>query len=248
MYHIDVPPNIVPLNYTNQNKTYAWNRIVTLLENTGVVLTYTINDTDTAPANLTSYVAGLPYEGDLYQIVETSDGEWIQGDIINATMTEVPPLSDGLYHLIYIPTFNLAGVNYATFTLIAYDQIFQSDRFTSRLSVKHINEAPYINMTRYDWNTTAGDPFVITGITVTDPDAGYLPIEFVLTVPSVSVNGTLLAPQSANASMNLTNFDPAYCVASEQNVSCVNGHVSNLLFLFFLICADHLYCRSAGTE
>lgn len=123
IYHINIPPVIVPWTYDTVNKegqiqTYNWsNAIVNIIEGNDVVIAWKVTDKDSLEENLTSIIYALPYRGHVYYAIETTEG-YVAGDQINKSGSVIDINTDGLYRLVYRPLSGKSGNNYATFSLI----------------------------------------------------------------------------------------------------------------------------------
>jgi hypothetical protein len=67
VYHINVPPTVVPTTYTVLNETYNWTTIVTMPENECTAVAWDLYDSDSPRSNLSSIITSLPFRGTLFQ-------------------------------------------------------------------------------------------------------------------------------------------------------------------------------------
>lgn len=124
IYHINVPPVIVPWTYNSANENgvaqiYNWsNAIVNIIEGNDAVIAWKVQDKDTPQANLTSIVYALPYRGQLFYVNQTEDGGYIAGASLSKSGSVVTSSDDGLFRVVYRPEAGRSGTNYATFSLI----------------------------------------------------------------------------------------------------------------------------------
>lgn len=119
IYHVNIPPVIVPWTYDTLGETYNWsNAIVNIVEGNDVVISWKLTDKDSLQENLTSLVYGLPHKGDLFYVATSTDGKYIAGQAITKSGSVVTMNSDGLFRLVYRPEPGKSGQNYATISLI----------------------------------------------------------------------------------------------------------------------------------
>lgn len=131
IYHINVPPVIVPWTYDTLDKhgqvqTYNWsNAIVNIIEGNDVVIAWKVTDKDSPEENLTSIVYTIPFKGRAFYAIQTPEG-FVAGEQLTKSGAVVDINDDGLYRLIYRPEAGKSGSNYVNFALIGmlYSYIF----------------------------------------------------------------------------------------------------------------------------
>lgn len=159
VYHVNIAPYIVPTFYEVVNITYNYTNLVTIPENECTIVSWDIYDVDSPRANLSSLVSSLPFRGKLYTYLEGGS----QGNLIDSQVT-ILRSSDGYFHAIYCPEPNKSGSNFASFSVIASDDIALSDRRYVNFKVVHTNVAPTITITQPNWNASLDTETLITGI------------------------------------------------------------------------------------
>ena len=136
IYHINIPPVIVPWIYTTSGQTYNWsNAIVNIIEGQDAVIAWKVTDKDTPLANLTSLVYGLPYRGSLFYVVDSATG-YIAGAPLTKSGSIVNSSTDGLFRVVYRPETGKSGQNYATFSLMGM----------SLLSLSPLSPLPFVSL------------------------------------------------------------------------------------------------------
>jgi hypothetical protein len=117
IYHIDIPPVVVPISYTTQGNTYDLSAaVINVIQDYPAVVAWNLTDVDSPPSNLTSLILYLPYRGVVYLCVETADG-YVAGDAVTKLGVVVAPSSDGLFRVIYVPPAGESGSNFASISV-----------------------------------------------------------------------------------------------------------------------------------
>jgi hypothetical protein len=118
IYHIDIPPVVHPYTYYSSGATYNWSSaIVNIIEGNDADIAWQVTDVDTPQSNLTSFLYGLPYRGQLFVCLNAQAGVCTVGPQITVAGTVVNASSDGLFRVVYRPVAGTSGNNYATFSI-----------------------------------------------------------------------------------------------------------------------------------
>lgn len=219
VFHINIPPTVVPATfYSLQDPTTVsnWTLRINVTEAVCSVVTWSVDDPDSLPSNISCILVSTPFRGSVHAVLPNGT--------VGPTLTTSAILraeSNGLFQVAYCPEIGTFGRNYASFSVLATDNIAYSSRQYATMNVYHINQAPYFNITQHEYNITASAGSLLTGITVGDPDAGILPIKIVLSV--YFVNTTTNATLNQNASVLLTpqKYDASICNQTSTAIVCV---------------------------
>jgi hypothetical protein len=192
-------------------------------------LTYHGADVDDAAETLTSFVTYLPQKGKLYRYVASGDS-YEKGTEVTDASTQVSATTPGVFNVVFVPTADTSGFNYATISFIIQDPhgARSSNAFVT-INVLPVNKPPQVNVGG-PYTVTTGQLLPIPDTNVYDADGGNFPLLVTITLDQGSIGTFTLSDERAfnqNACQFNNDKTVLTCKASQTKL---NGLLATLTF------------------
>eukprot|EP01117_Protostelium_nocturnum_P015196 TRINITY_DN585_c0_g1_i1.p1 TRINITY_DN585_c0_g1~~TRINITY_DN585_c0_g1_i1.p1 ORF type:complete len:3984 (+),score=976.45 TRINITY_DN585_c0_g1_i1:233-12184(+) len=185
--------NVIPVNQPPE--IVAGASKITARENQPVHFGFTGKDIDSPLESLTAIITRYPQRGKLHLCDNWSGPETDTcdiGEMINSgtggDVLLLPRVAVATWRVVLVPNADEIAKSYATPSfVIRDDKLARSNPYILTIGILAVNKPPRVNATG-NYQTTVNATVPIVNVTATDPDAGGLPINVIISSPGNSLN------------------------------------------------------------